>query len=383
MKKIIFLILIIAASYTLIMANDNFKNKVKSEILNELSETKSGNYEDSGYDSKLSRKRHNTELGNTDYIESLVRPTFRSSETQKNTGKQTSLNGTTSIDWNKGEIAILKAGKPRVQIGDISGLGKYGIRVTDQQGNIRFESSDSIEVFRMYDDNTNSELVKLAEDGLTLFGDTGNQLVLLDRNGLTLYGANSNQLVKLAEDGLTLYDSDGTTELGTMDTSGLTINSGKLTVKDAGNTTILDSQGLVSTSSFESDGVTGGSNQETTSDTYVDITDADLTTSSFTRTKVVQINLAVIAWIDTDNGTPWSGTGQIALKVDSESENLMAAFSSTDTTSGSNLVTLSRTVYRELGTGTHTFQLRAKIDPVSGAKLIINSFAVSYLVLGS
>lgn len=64
---------------------------------------------------------------------------------------------------------------------------------------------------------------------------------------------------------LHVIDSSGGTII-TADNSGITINSGKLTIKDASNTTIVDANGLVSTANFGTAGNSGAPNGSLTID---------------------------------------------------------------------------------------------------------------------
>ncbi len=185
-----------------------------------------------------------------------------------------------------------------------------------------------------------------------------------------------------------LKDSSGVEKIA-MDNTGMTINSGKITLKNASEVSVIDSSGLVSNNdaNFENQFTGAGNNQNITSTTLVDVTNGVLTSSNFARTKRVLVFYSLIAWIDGVSGTPWAGTATATMRIDSDDyasgANQRVIFEANDTTLGNMRETLSDTFVISLAAGTHTFQLRAMLGYLSNSKLIINSFNMGYLVLGS
>jgi len=86
--------------------------------------------------------------------------------------------------------------------------------------------------------------------------------------------------------GVISVQDDDANEKILIDSSGITITDGKITIRDVNGTTIIDGIGLVSSGSFTFDSVVGTGTQTTTAVDWVDITGLTLT---FTLTRSAQV----------------------------------------------------------------------------------------------
>jgi len=172
-----------------------------------------------------------------------------------------------------------------------------------------------------------------------------------------------------------------------LDNTGITVNTGKITIKDDADTTMIDSKGLVSTANFDSGSVENTGQRDITSTTMVDVPYTSITTSSFPRTVKVLVIMNVRASLylpDTDE-IQW---GEVVLNVDGTNK-FSTIFDQTiqDTRMYTSSVfsfdsrdySLTGAGILSLGSGTHTFKIQAK---VGGQTLRILSTSVIYVVLG-
>jgi parallel beta-helix repeat protein len=136
------------------------------------------NYLTSGFNKFLRRPEPIQPKGLESDI-SLQNPTIRQKGVYKNIGSDSSDDGRTTFDWSKGELRFTDGAKVRARFGNLEGIGNYGVRIADRNGNIRMESSDILEQFNAYDNEQNRRV---------LLGDLGNDeygLRVLDGTGAT------------------------------------------------------------------------------------------------------------------------------------------------------------------------------------------------------
>ena len=120
----------------------------------------------------------------------------------------------------------------------------------------------------------------------------------------------SNGIVKIQMDvnGLNLYDKYGTV-LGTLDASGLTINNGKVTIKNSSNSTIIDPTGINSANNFLN-GELSFSGQTTTSQSWTQVTTSlsGINTLSFTLSRQTNVLVCLNALMEITAGSSQMNT---------------------------------------------------------------------------
>lgn len=171
---------------------------------------------------------------------------------------------------------------------------------------------------------------------------------------------------------LSLLDASSVEQI-LLDNTGITINNGKLTIKDGTNTAIMDSTGLIGSTQFETQSVRDANTFNTTSSTYVDITNMSVVTSSFTRT--IPAVCHIVANFRVDDTGDWEGTGSIGLNLDgsipADSVSLTRDGYRSGTEQDGVLSSVSSTHYYSTpSTGTHTYKLQARVNPGVGTPFI-------------
>lgn len=113
---------------------------------------------------------------------------------------------------------------------------------------------------------------------------------------------------------ISLKNSSGVEKI-LLDNTGITINEGKVTIKNSSSETVMDATGLKSTTSFIT-GQVGSydtSTDDTTTGTYADI--PDMTLSSFNLTRTTGVLVLVSAVCETFSG---GGGGELVIYVGGE-----------------------------------------------------------------
>jgi hypothetical protein len=173
---------------------------------------------------------------------------------------------------------------------------------------------------------------------------------------------------------LNVNDAGGTTKV-VLDNTGITVNDGKMTLKDANGTTIMDSTGLISLANFSSGGTTAG-NFDTTSTSYVDVTGASLT--------IVLTNEARVLYMYSFIGSGQSPNGGddaiMVLNVDGTVVGPILVNSGYEWSSGVTFNSAAATHIDTHAAGTFTAKLQGKSNAGNNAN--INSPTLNYVVLG-
>jgi hypothetical protein len=181
-------------------------------------------------------------------------------------------------------------------------------------------------------------------------------------------------------------DSAGTTKVQ-LDNTGITVNTGKITIKNSSDTSILDATGLISTANFASDSVVNtASRTYSNSATYADIADTSITTVSLARTTKVLI-IYTINVVEFPLNSTTTFAGKVTLRIDStdqENNNFELELTSqspiADTSAWGGPLTASGVV--SLSSGTHTLKLRAQTINTN-SQLNVETTSLAYIVLGS
>lgn len=222
-------------------------------------------YKDSGFDKFLTRQSQGakTELSEDEVSQRMSR--FSGSGLAS--GISYSSDKKLTINWDKAFLNVSDGARDRVLIGNLEGTGKYGIRIVDNKGNIRLESSDSLQQISMYDDNYD-KLVQIDENGLSLIGDSSvkfyttsgisefyygyigtNSQAMVISSGIPavslLISSNGNLTLQLSESSAYLYVKDY------LNNNLLIINEATGTITIPNNLTVLGTfTGTVSTANY-------------------------------------------------------------------------------------------------------------------------------------
>lgn len=169
------------------------------------------------------------------------------------------------------------------------------------------------------------------------------------------------------------------TEKVTIDKDGVLIQDGKLTIKDATNTTIIDATGLVSEANFQFDSVADASTQQTTQGSpYVDVTNMTLT---FSLVRVARV--LFMATVTGGANNVASGNGMYSIiNVDGSQVGAVINVPGSPLTGGGVVYSNgSGQAVVSLGSGSHTVKLQFRSGSIGWNVGIENKF-LCYLVLG-
>ena len=291
------------------------------------------------------------------------------------TGKDKSQGRSVIIDWQNSEIKISDGATTRIELGNIQKLGKYGIRVTDEKGNVRFESSNALERLSMFDENKNKEVIRLDENGLAIRDSSEETMIAINSSGLILFDSNSQQAALLNPSGLQIYN-------------------GKISIQNATGTSVFDSAGIISTASFPNDTVVNSTGYTTTSDTLVDVTGSTL--DSFNLTRTTRVLVVIQAQMYNENFVSDQSHAELNCN-DSVEGNLITTDYSCDwlltainqdvdkNVTGWNITTeyqfLTVMNIFDFTAGDHTLKLQFRRQGTGTAR--IGTYILSYIILGT
>jgi hypothetical protein len=184
-------------------------------------------------------------------------------------------------------------------------------------------------------------------------------------------------------------DSSGNTKVQ-LDNNGITVNTGKIIVKNDSDTNIIDSKGLVSTANFLSANVNATPDAEYSSGTYTDITDATLSFSTpRNNTNVLFLMTILTTTVQTDTGLDMAARVFYNMKLDSTilaPEIYYDSFhvEATGIQENEYPFTFNHSVIKTVGTaGSHTVKLQYKQEGVTNAHSHVIAWGLSYVILGS
>jgi hypothetical protein len=265
-------------------------------------------------------------------------------------GSSTSPDKKLEIDWDNEEIRISDGAQKRAQLGNLDKTDKFGVRIRDKKGNIRFEVSDDVQKFSMFD----SSYIKTTQ---------------IDENGFHAYDSLGNEVIKVDDEGLHAYNTSAS-ELVTVDSTGIKVVGGNISIKDTGANTVLDSSGIVSTTQFSAASVQGSGTQVTDDTSYVDVSGVTVT-FTLARTQLVLLFGQFFGITHSGIGYP-----KTTLLVDSTTVGSVSY--------GAWLNLFTQEIL-SLSAGSHTLKLRFKVsggDPSDEVEAIRSSCLVGYVALG-
>ena len=186
---------------------------------------------------------------------------------------------------------------------------------------------------------------------------------------------------------LNVKDTAGNNKV-VLNSDGIAINSGKITIKNEDEVAIIDALGLRGSNVFSFDSVNNVSQRDISSASFVDVSNTTLVTADFSETKYVLVIMNVMASLYL-NSTDQIESGEMVLNVDSSDKtgtifdhSIVGVRMSTPLVFSleSANYSFSGTDILSLGSGVHTFKIRAKI---SGQNLRIKKTSIVFLVLGN
>lgn len=172
---------------------------------------------------------------------------------------------------------------------------------------------------------------------------------------------------------------DTNVEKITLDKDGMTINTGKLTIKDSADTTIVDATGLVSTANFAADSISQTASFSTTSQTYVDVTSMSL---SFTLSRQSKVLIGSSIKGYSPDATSTNIVTPVA-QIDLDGSQVAGEMSTPSIVeiAGVYYTTSSTTVVATVAAGSHTLKIQLKSSS-GGNVTLAGSRVLWYVVLG-
>lgn len=182
---------------------------------------------------------------------------------------------------------------------------------------------------------------------------------------------------------LNVKDASGNIKV-VLDNAGITINDGKLVIKDATAQTIIDATGLVSGASFANAAYSDNSTISTTSNSFADVSGSSLT-FSLARSANVLIGFAAVGRFNGVADAINIYGVQLAMNLDGSDQSPIGECSAENDAGSTNFVgrgTLSASKVFSLGSGSHTIKLRWR-GLQSGSTVNLLNKNLYYIVLGT
>jgi len=250
-------------------------------------------------------------------------------------------------------------------------------------GEFKFDKSGAIKI----GDNTNGEgEIKISPNGIVAKNSAGVDTFTLDgttgdatfKGTLAAGALIAGNGVYVDKDGIVI--NDGTSDVVWLNKTGLTINGGKVTIKDDSGVTTLDSKGVVSTANFFSGGTTASSLNQIIGSGSTDITGSSFTISPIRSTTYMFIATANCSITESAGNT---GNGYVYIDIDG----VEYYVNRTIWASGQNAITGGAcfVLYNSLSAGSHTIKLVGHHDILTGStsRLVVYSFNLAYFKLGN
>lgn len=257
------------------------------------------------------------------------------------------------------------------------------------KGSYSFEQMGALQIGSFASGLTGQILI--SPDGIVALDKTGASTITVDgitgdvtikgtlRSGSVITGAIISGDITVGGtgngDGQIHVLDDSNVEKVTIDKDGITINGGKLTLKDSSSTTIIDSSGLVSTNNFDVNSVVVTTPTQTvTSTTAVDI---DSLSFSVAPTRSVQalLILTIEGKVNSQDSTSaFDASGQCFININGTNadtrirqEGYRNTGGSQDSNDGVNIFTATAQVLTTLSSGSQTIKGQTLIEKLSGA----------------
>lgn len=268
-----------------------------------------------------------------------------------------SQDGKLQVDWAKGSFIANDGSRNRVEIGRLPGSQLFGIRIYDASGDEIFSAAGELQSSGIADGAViTTKIANLAVTNAKIGALSASKIV----TG-TLIAKDGDDAAKIV-----VRDSEDN-DIVTLDTSGITINTGKMTIKDADETTIIDATGLVSEANFDFDAYSASATFNTNSTTPVIVTGSNL---SIVLTRSARVLLLMSGRVFTAS----SGGAEAYINVEGTNYNPGVYVATGGAGAGTHAIL-------NLAEGTHTAAIYlVTADPAKTAS--ITARRLSYLVLG-
>lgn len=178
---------------------------------------------------------------------------------------------------------------------------------------------------------------------------------------------------------LRVKDASGVEKV-TLDSSGITIIDGKLTIKDSAATTIIDSGGIISTASFNNSTATKSLDQTITGTSFADVTSLTITfTASLTRA----VN---VLFLTTITGYHNDIDGMLIFKFQLDGNDVGPQFALGRIADVGVSQTSSAQFIYQVSSGSHTIKIQGRGNNASPSNGVVESSVLaatlSYVALG-
>ena len=186
---------------------------------------------------------------------------------------------------------------------------------------------------------------------------------------------------------LTVKDSGGTSRV-LLDSSGITVTGGSITVVNDGGGTILDSKGIVGTTSFIFGGTVDTSLRQNFGTQYVNHDIAN-TSLSFILSRTNNVLLSSVVEAQFGSMSTGNASGNIPMNINGTNETFPMTMTDTRMYDGASAWTTSRRLtmayqkVHQFSSGTHTVKLQENYSYSAGTPTFdIYKTSVNYLILG-
>jgi hypothetical protein len=158
------------------------------------------NYEDLGFSKLLTKSTYSP--NSNEMTESEASQAISSISGSNISGGATlSPDKKLEVDWDSAAINVSDGAQKRAQLGNLDKTDKFGVRIRDKKGNIRFEVSDDTQKLAMYDTSYN-KAIQIDESGLHGYNISGNELIEVDDTGFHAYDTLGNEIYRINGSGL-------------------------------------------------------------------------------------------------------------------------------------------------------------------------------------
>jgi len=202
-------------------------------------------------------------------------------------------------------------------------------------------------------------------------------IILNAETGKITVGANDEIVIDAENEEINVADGSIIIK-GTEENVGITVKSGKMTIKDDSETTVIDSKGIVSTASFTFNTVYEAGPTLVTSTVLADVPNMSL---SFTLSRSANVLILSKCSVSIE-GENQDNVITTTIKVDSKDLDEYAIFGGGNPADNIQNGMIGNHVVATLASGSHTIKTRYKIDASITGDCYLRDTRLTYLILG-
>lgn len=182
-------------------------------------------------------------------------------------------------------------------------------------------------------------------------------------------------------DGVLSVSEQAGTEIVRLDKAGITVNHGSITLNDTAGSTVIDSKGVVSTTQFsQNNTIIDALNQNIAGTATEDVTNSEYSLV-LGRATLCYFPFTVQHYL-IENGASHNCDAQIFFNINGTVPGAVGRYITTNT-GNTSLITSSCYYLEEIGAGTATIKLQARLSRLVGtASMTIVMFRSSYITFG-